>query len=133
MDKTLPDEKAHPLPWVHSPTDTGPFVEALVLRAPPGTTMLGTSGQMSFAEYVELWGEAHGVKTRVNVLSLEDAGGMLPGGLGREVGETGYYIREYGWEGGEGAVLPQEAGVELERLTSPEKYIRETDWSSVLA
>ena len=124
--------KQYPIPFVHPPTDTGPFVEALVLRAPPKTTLLGASSLMQFEEYVALWGEINGVKATVQSLSLAELEELFPGGLGRETGESAASAREFGWDGGEGAILPEQGGVDLEALTTVEKYINSTDWSSVL-
>jgi hypothetical protein len=95
--------------------------------------MLGTCGVMQMSEYVKLWGEINGVRTKLEAVSLDDVDRMYPGGFGIEVGQTACYVREYGWDGGEGAILPQDAGVKLEELTSIESYITNTDWSSVLS
>ncbi|KAK4944471.1 hypothetical protein LTR10_016145 [Elasticomyces elasticus] len=127
-----PIEHEHTLPVVHPPTDTGPFVEALVLKAPPQTTLLGASGLSTLPDFVKLWGSILKVEARVQELSIEDVDAKFPGGLGREVGETVAYVREYGWDGGEGAILPEKAGVDLAALTDPVAYIRDTDWSSVV-
>ncbi|KAI1622425.1 putative hscarg dehydrogenase [Exophiala viscosa] len=127
-----PIEHEHPLPVVHPPTDTGPFVEALVLKAPPGTTVLGTSKLFKFSEFVKLWGGILKVEAGIQELSIEDLDAKFPGGFGREVGESAAYVREYGWDGGEGAILPEQAGVDLGALTDAETYIRDTDWSSVV-
>jgi len=124
--------KKHPTPFVHPPTDTGPFVKALVLKAPPKTTMLGTSGLLQYSDYVKLWGEIQGVPTQLQSVSLEEVVGMWPGGFGKEVGESACYTGEFGWDGGEGAVLPEAAGVDKKDLTDVATYIKNTDWSSVL-
>jgi hypothetical protein len=126
------DEGLHKSPFVHPPTDTGPFVEALVLKAPPRTTLLGTCEMMHMSEYVKLWGEINGVKSETHGLSLYEVTQMFPGGFGLEVGETACYVREYGWDGGEGAILPEQAGVKMGDLTDVASYIKTTDWSSVL-
>lgn len=107
-------------------------MEALVLRAPPGTTLLGTSEQTTFADYVKQWEKVVNLPAEHHVMNLEKMEEIAPGGLGREVGETGYYVREYGWDGGEGAVLPKDAGVDMEKLTTVEKYMKQADWSSVI-
>lgn len=94
--------------------------------------MLGTSTLLQYSDYVKLWGEIQGVPTKLQRLSLEDVVGMWPGGFGQEVGETIYYTREFGWGGGEGAILPEEAGVDKNDLTDVASYIKRTDWSSIL-
>ncbi|KAH8898124.1 putative hscarg dehydrogenase [Thozetella sp. PMI_491] len=126
-------ETNHPTPFVHPPHDTGLFVEGLILKAPPRTTMLGTCSLMLFSDYVALWGKLNNVQTKLLPITLEEIAAMFPGGFGLEVGETVCYINEFGWDGGEGAVLPEQAGVDKAALTDVASYIRETDWSSVLA
>ncbi|KIW15171.1 hypothetical protein PV08_05216 [Exophiala spinifera] len=127
----LPSE--HPLPFTHPPTDTGPFVEALVLKAPAKTTMLGVSDVMSYAEFVDRWAKFHGVKAKVEYLSVTDVDEMMPGGFGIEVAQTGAYVAEFGWDGGEGAVMPESVGVDKTKLTGVDEYIRTTDWKVVFA
>lgn len=121
----------HPIPYVHASNDTGLFVEALITKAPPRTTMLGTCALIQYSEYVRLWGEIQGMETKMEILSIEDAVRLWPGGFGIEVAETLCYIDEYGWDGGEGAILPVEAGVDKAALTNVRKYIETTDWSWV--
>ncbi len=104
-----------------------------MLKTPPRTTLLGTSSVMPYAEFVRLWGDIHGVKASLQSLSVEDVDKLVPGGLGREVGETAAYTQEFGWDGGEGTLLPEQAGVGVKRLTDVETYIRTTDWSAVFA
>jgi len=117
---------------VHPPQDTGPFVEALILKAPPRTTLLGTSGLLDFSEYMKLWGEINGVTTKLQPLSVENVVEAWPGGLGIEYAETACYASEFGWDGGEGAILPEDAGVDMSVLCNPTSYIKSTDWSSIL-
>ncbi|KAJ9606464.1 hypothetical protein H2200_009425 [Cladophialophora chaetospira] len=126
------DKKEHLAPFVHPPTDTGPFVSALVLKAPPQTTMLGTCAQMSFSEYVRLWGETLHVRAKTEDYPVDDVIRDLPDGFGLEVAETSLFVKEYGWDGGEGAKLPWECGVNREDLMDVKRYIEETDWSAVL-
>ena len=76
------------MPFVHPPTDTGPFVSALVLNVPPQTTMLGTSALMQQSEYVQLWAKTLGVKARVEDVPVDEIIAELPGGLGLEVAQT---------------------------------------------
>lgn len=120
------------IPFVHPPTDTGPFTEALVLRAPPNTNLLGCSRLMLMEDYAALWGRIVGVDCRWEGVTLEAIQELIPGPVGREVAESGAYVAEFGWDGGEGAKLPEEVGVDMAKLTTPEQYIRQTDWSSLL-
>ncbi|KAK6367975.1 hypothetical protein LTS17_010128 [Exophiala oligosperma] len=121
----------HLLPFTHPPTDTGAFVEALVLKAPPGTTMLGVSDLMGYSEFVDRWAAFHGVEARLDHLSVEDLDAMMPGGFGIEVAQTSAYVAEFGWDGGEGAVMPESVGVDPAQLTGVDEYIRTADWKVV--
>jgi hypothetical protein len=95
--------------------------------------MLGTSSVLQYADYVKLWGEILGVPAKLQILSLEEVVGMFPGGFGQEVGETACYTAEFGWDGGEGAVLPEAVGVDKNDLTDVASYIKNTDWSPILS
>ena len=94
--------------------------------------MLGTSSLLSFSDFVELWGRLCGVEAILETLTVDEIDELFPGGHGREVGETMAYVQEFGWDGGEGALLPVDTGVNIGALTSAESYIRETDWNLVL-
>ncbi|KEF60563.1 uncharacterized protein A1O9_02124 [Exophiala aquamarina CBS 119918] len=122
----------HLPPCVNPPTATGPFVEALVLRAPPRTTMHGTSGPMQFNKYIKLWSQLQGVKTAVQALTSNEAVSLWPDGFGIELAKTACYIRESGWDGAKVPFLPEQAGVDLNALTDVASYIKSVDWSSVL-
>ena len=87
---------------------------------------------MDFLDYVKLWGAINNVETIAQPLTLKEIENMWPGGFGREVGETACYTREFGWDGGEGAILPEKVGVDKSSLTDVTTYIKTTDWSSVL-
>ncbi len=119
-------------PFVHPPTDTGLFVSALVLKAPPRTTMLGTCEQMPLSEYVRLWAATLGVKATVQGYPVDQIIEDLPDGFGLEVAETSMFVQEYGWDGGEGIKLPWECGVQRTDLMDVERYCRKTDWRVVL-
>jgi hypothetical protein len=125
-----------PLPYVNPPNDTGHFVRALVLssKAPAGSAMLGTCEPMTNEEFCALWGKVNGVECRFEVLGYDDAikAGM-PEWMALEVSESGTYTTKFGWAGGDPAVKsPQELGVEMEKLTKVEDWMRQEDWSSVL-
>ena len=88
---------------------------------------------MPYRKYIHTWDELNGVESKVREVSIEYVDALFPGGQGREVAETAVFVSEYGWDGGEGAILPAEAGVDVSALTSVEAYIKNTDWTSVLA
>jgi hypothetical protein len=87
---------------------------------------------MQYSEFIRLWGEINGVKAELDPLSLEDVVRLLPEGFGIETAETACYVRDFGWDGNEGALLPEDIGVDKASLTDVASYIRSTDWSSVL-
>jgi hypothetical protein len=125
-----------PLPYVNPPNDTGHFVRALVLSpsAPPGSAMLGGCELMTNEEFCALWGKVNGVECRFKVLTYGDAieAGM-PEWMALEVSESGTYTTKFGWAGGDPEVKsPEELGVDVDKLTKVEEWIRREDWSSVL-
>lgn len=87
---------------------------------------------MPFADYVKLWGELLNVKTALAPVTVEEVEAKFPGGFGLEVAQTVCFVSEFGWDGGEGAVLPEQIGVKMDELTDVAEYIKQTDWSSVL-
>ena len=81
----------HLVPFVHPPTDTGPFVSTLTLKAPYQTKMLGICSQMTFSEYVKLWGEILHVQAGTESYLVDDVIKDLPDGFGIEVAETSLF------------------------------------------
>ena len=122
-----------PAPWVHPPHDAGEYARALILKQPAGKTLLGTSGPLTDDEFAALWGKTLGVKAVFKPLPREAMEQAVPGPLGVELADTFEYQREFGYDGGDPEVLlPKDAGVRMDRLLTPEQYIKEEDWSSVL-
>lgn len=128
----LAADKEHSIPFVHPPVDTGVFVSHLILHSPPRTTMLGTSRLIPFAEYVALWGKTLGVKASVQDVPLEKIIENFPPGFGIETGQSALFVREFGWDGGEGAQTPWDLGVDMTKCMDVERYFKETDWKGVL-
>jgi hypothetical protein len=87
---------------------------------------------MKYSEFIRLWGEINGVKTKLDILTFEDVVRLLPEGFGIETAETALYLRDFGWDGNEGALLPEDIGVDQASLIDVASYIKSTDWSSVL-
>ena len=123
-----------PLPYVNPPIDTGHFVRALVLSdsAPPGTTMVGYHNSITVEEYTELWGKTLGVNAQVKYLAPPDllAKG-IPNWFVDELFDSGKYVSTIGWAGGEVTKTPEEAGVDLSKLTKTEEWIKAQDWSAI--
>ena len=125
-----------PLPYVDPPNDTGYFVHALVLspKAPPGTTMLGYCELRTAEDYCALWGKILGKDCTFKHLTFDNAKEEgMPEWMALEVSESGSYVTKYGWGGGDPEVRhPVDCGVNVNKLTKVEDWIKREDWSSVL-
>ena len=128
VHETLGDE---PIPWIHAQTDTGYMVKALI-SAPAETSILGCSRLMRYEDYWKLWAEIKGVKLVVQVDRDFHAAGV-PDWLAREMYESKLYVSKYGWAGGDPEVKrPEEVGVEMDKLTDVERYMREERYEGFL-
>ncbi|KAG6853270.1 hypothetical protein C0991_005541 [Blastosporella zonata] len=121
-----------PLPMIDTRKDTGHLVRAL-LQVLPGKTLLGFGSLISWTEYMRLWGEILGFPgSRYEQINVETAA-KIAGVLGHEVAEGFAYMGEFGYDGGDPSVIhPKDLGVDCP-TTSIESYIRNEDWSSILA
>ncbi|KAI9737477.1 MAG: hypothetical protein M1834_009632 [Cirrosporium novae-zelandiae] len=141
-----------PLPFIVTHKDTGPLVKALITQLPPGKNLLAYSEMMTYDEYIALWAKVVGVTARGKQCTIEEYDRMIPGGVGRETGESASYATEFGYDGGDPEVTKTkdvsvtvvylasviglltyrvQLGVEV-HLTKLEDYFREEDWSDVL-
>lgn len=77
-------------------------------------------------------GSASGFNTAVQYLTSNELVSLWPDGVGIELAETAYYVREFGWDGGEEAILLEQTGVDMDAFTDAASYIKSVDWSSVL-
>lgn len=117
-------------PEVVAALDTGAFVEALVLRHPAGTDVLGASEILTKSDYAALWGRALGVKATVRDVSEEEYLKHIPEGLEATIVDDLGFFAEYGYAGGNPNVkTPAELGI---KTTSLEEYFRAQDWSAVM-
>lgn len=117
-------------PEVVAALDTGAFVEALVLRHPVGTDVLGASEILTKSDYAALWGRALGVKATVRDASEEEYLKHIPEGLEATIVDDLGFFAEYGYAGGNPNVkTPAELGI---KTTSLEEYFRGQDWSAVM-
>lgn len=87
-------------PMVDAQKDTGAFVEALT-KVSPGKTLKGYGTSISWNDWLKLWGKFHGVQASYKEVSVQDWDKLLPGGLGRELGEMMAYSAEIGYYGKE--------------------------------
>ncbi|KAL9059745.1 MAG: hypothetical protein Q9162_001046 [Coniocarpon cinnabarinum] len=120
------------VPMVDPSHDTGRFVEALV-SSPAGTTLLGTSEEMSLPDWAQTWAKVHGVECKYATMPKEDLEAVFGPLLYDEVWDTFRYAGEIGYDGGDPDVRrPWDLGVKKEELMGVEEYLRSKDWSSVL-
>jgi hypothetical protein len=109
------------VPWVHTREDNGKFVKAL-WNAGPGKTLVGASEMMSINDFVTLWGKINNVPTRWKNPSLVEMQQAWPEELAQEVWESGMFVAEFGWAGGDPETLwPEDLGIES--LTKVADYI----------
>ncbi|KAI9761189.1 MAG: hypothetical protein M1835_008219, partial [Candelina submexicana] len=102
---SLPCDPNTPIPLVLTRKDVGYFVRALT-QIPPGKTLLGYGGEKtSWSEFMRLFGEANGVKARFEPNTVDDYDKIMPGGMGRELGEMFAYMGEFGYDGGDPEVI----------------------------
>ncbi|KAG0652065.1 hypothetical protein D0Z07_1192 [Hyphodiscus hymeniophilus] len=113
-------------PFVNT-RDTGAFVELLV-NSPPCQDLLGVSEMGSYNTFMELLTEVSGKSCISQEISVEDADKALPGGLGREVGESTATSAEFGW--GKHLVMPKDLNPDI-KLTSLRKYIEGENWTDL--
>jgi hypothetical protein len=97
-----------PQPWVVAAEDTGKFVKGLETVG-PGKTLLGYGSMLTGDEYMELWSRVLGVEGRYNAVSVGHFDKLVPGGLGREIGENHAYSAEFGYfDDFEGVLHPED-------------------------
>lgn len=115
------------IPVYHARNDTGPLVKALI-KSSPGKNLMGYSGFISFDELAELWSTKLGKKITFQRSTVDVMDQLMPGGVGREIGEMMEYISDPGYFGGQeaveelGLVKPEELGVS--GLTDVRSYLQ---------
>lgn len=93
------------MPMIETRKDTGYFVRALI-KLPPGKNVLAYGSLISFKDFMELWVKILKVPGgSYKQLSIEDVDRILPGGMGREVGEGWEYMGEFGYDGGDPTIV----------------------------
>jgi hypothetical protein len=100
----------------HARNDSGPLVKALI-KSSPGKNLMGYSGLISFNEVADLWSKKLGKPIKYQRSTVDDMDRVMPGGIGREIGEMMEYINDPGYFGGEeavrdlGLIEPKDLGV----------------------
>jgi hypothetical protein len=87
----------------HARKDTGPLVKALV-ESTPGKNLMGYGNLISFDEIAQIWSQNLGQPVRFQRNTVKVLDELMPGGLGREIGEMMEYINVPGYFGGEEAI-----------------------------
>lgn len=78
------------------------------VEAEPGKTLLGYGSLIGWEEFLRIWGEILGVKTRFEEVPVEEYLVDFPEDLRRELRETGLVHGELGWDGGDPDVIHPE-------------------------
>jgi hypothetical protein len=80
-----------------------------VVNAKPGMNFFAVSDMVSWNQYLKIWCQSQGVPHgKYNEVSLEKFEELLPGGLGREFGENVLFAHEFGYQGGDPVVRPNQ-------------------------
>jgi hypothetical protein len=93
--------------------DTGAFVDLLV-RSPPRQDLMGVSEMATYKDFMKLWTETTGVPSEVREVTVEELDRAIPGGLGREYGESSANSAEFGW--GKDLLLPKDVSVSMKQM-----------------
>lgn len=146
----LPMSGDMPIPMADLEADMGKWANALI-EAPPGITLVGSTEQITWAEWLLLWAERNGVTARYRRTSPAEYSGRVEG-ISDAVAEEFQFVEQYGFVGGDPqAVYPDEVFVTLLRTcradtdklqlrqsgitieeSSIKNHITSCDWSSIL-
>lgn len=94
-------------PFVAAHRDTGSFVKVLV-DLPPKKDLLGVSETLTWPEWMAVWGDVLGVEARFQQVSKDDFFRDVPQALRKDLEDTYDFIEEFGFTGGDPAVLTPE-------------------------
>lgn len=92
------------MPYIDVEKDTGPFVKALI-DAPAPTQVLAVSEWATAREWLALWSQVTAVGTRVEQADAEEFENNDPTGFMRSILETGRFVGELGFTGGDEKIL----------------------------
>ena len=102
---TKPDVK---VPHLDVNADTGNFVYA-VSKLPAGKSYMCEGSTCSWSEFLRIWGEINGVKTRYQQVTLEQFIERSPDKeFGKETGDMWSYNSDPGYDGGDETLLKAE-------------------------
>jgi len=113
-------------PFVDVEKDTGAFVKALI-DAPAPMHVLGTSETLTVAEFLALWSEETGMPSRHEQSPEEEMTKDDVTGLGLEFLETFKFVDEFGYNGGETVLLPEDVSCpNVPRIPVSDKLTRDS-------
>jgi hypothetical protein len=95
------------MPYIDIEKDAGAFVHALI-KAPAPTQILAVSEWCTSREWLEQWSRVTGVKSRIEQADAGEFQGDDPTGFMESVLETGQFISEFGFSGGDEMILMPE-------------------------
>lgn len=95
------------MPYIDIEKDAGPYVHALI-KAPAPTQILAVSEFSTAKAWLEQWSQITGIKARVEEADASEFQGDDPTGLMRGMVETGHFIGEFGFTGGDVEILMPE-------------------------
>ena len=71
--------------------------------------MLGVNTELTQQEFMKLWTETLGVTSDVEEVKMEEVIGTMPPPLDKEMVDSFSFVQEFGWTGGDKAVvMPEE-------------------------
>ena len=118
----LPMSGDMPIPMADLEADMGKWANALI-EAPPGITLVGSTEQITWAEWLLLWAERNGVTARYRRTSPAEYSGRVEG-ISDAFAEEFQFVEQYGFVGGDPQVVyPNEvfvlySGLFAQTLTS---------------
>lgn len=149
---SFPTKADAKVPHLDVNADTGIFVYA-VSKLSPGKSYMAEGTTCSWTEFMRIWSEVTGQKTKYQEVTIEQFALASPDReFGWEAGDMFAYSSDPGYDGGDetlwksedirkvsspdfqiygGMLISREAGVECP-MTSLEEYMRKQDWTSVL-
>ena len=93
------------MPHVEPRKDCGYFVRALI-QSSPGKNLLGYGSMASWKEFLKIWCDTIGVPYGgYDEVPIEVIEKMMPGGLGKEIGEMFAYAAEFGYDGSDPSII----------------------------
>lgn len=91
-------------PFIATQRDTGAYVKALV-DVPPGKDVIGVSENLTWPEWMDIWGKVLGVNAGFKQVSWDEFFKDVPEPLRSELQDAWQYFEEFGHTGGDPNVL----------------------------